>query len=83
MKPNKQLEKIGNEILSHKGNGYDQILLNQLEGEERAFAIYLLSAQREAYTRENATARNVDERLRTVQKYDFVEFGKLQGDGKK
>lgn len=77
MKPNKKLEEIGNQILSHKGNGYDQVLLNELKGQERAFAIYLLSAQREAYTRENATPRNVDERLRTVQKADFTEFGKL------
>lgn len=77
MKQDKEFEKIGNQILSHKGNGYDQVLLSQLEGEQRAFSIYLLSAQREEYTRQNATARNVDERLRTVQKDDFVEFGKL------
>lgn len=78
MKPTKELEKIGNEILSHKGNGYDRVLLSELQGQEREFAIYLLSAQREEYTRNNATPRNVDERLRTVQKADFEEFGKLE-----
>lgn len=77
MKPTKKLEELGNEILSHKGTGYDQVLLNELEGQEKAFAIYLLSPQRETFTRENSTAKNVYSKLSKVQKEDFSEFGKL------
>lgn len=82
MKPNKELAEIGNKILSYKGSGYDRVLLNELEGMDRAFGVYILSAQREGFIKNRFTARTAAKKLKAVQKEDFSEFRKIS-DGEK